>query len=261
MSGRQLTGSRLLRTLALTVVTGALLAAGAYAATIGGSARADVLRGTPKADVIHGLGGNDKLYGYAGNDKLYGGAGNDTLVGGPGADLLDCGAGHDTAVADAKDTVRHNCEIVRGRPTGTTTTTSTATTTTTPTTTTTAPAARALSGHYCGFTDSGSSLCFDIQDASGGQIFTNAVFGTIVDCSPTSEWQLTYTTGGSTPVLADLTFDYPWTSGSAAGTGINGTLDTTGHGHGHIHSQDVFSSDGVDYTCTGQDNWSATIQQ
>jgi lysophospholipase L1-like esterase len=86
-----------------------LVAAGvAVAGTINGTPRADTLRGTPRAD---------KLYGQAGNDRLFGYAGNDLLVGGPGADLLACGSGRDVAVADGKDKVGKDCEVVRGRPT------------------------------------------------------------------------------------------------------------------------------------------------
>jgi lysophospholipase L1-like esterase len=82
-------------------------AAAAWAGTIVGAPRGDVLRGSPRSD---------KIYGRAGNDRLYGYGGNDLLVGGPGADLLACGSGRDVATADAKDTVRLDCEVVRGRP-------------------------------------------------------------------------------------------------------------------------------------------------
>jgi lysophospholipase L1-like esterase len=84
-----------------------IAAAAAWAGTIVGTPRGDVLRGSPRNDKIYGKGGNDRLYGYGGNDFL---------VGGPGADLLACGSGRDTATADARDTVRSDCEVVRGRP-------------------------------------------------------------------------------------------------------------------------------------------------
>ncbi len=103
---------------AAVALTG-LLAVTALAATTGtinGTPKNDVLKGTPKADVLNGQAGNDKLYGYAGNDTLIGGPGNDKLVGGPGADVLKCGAGKDTAIADAKDKVGKDCEIVLGLP-------------------------------------------------------------------------------------------------------------------------------------------------
>lgn len=97
-----------MRLLKLVAVLTPLLAAGvAWAGTIAGTPRADVLRGTPR---------NDKIYGKAGNDRLYGYGGRDVLVGGPGADLLSCGRGRDVAIADRRDKVRKDCEVVRGRP-------------------------------------------------------------------------------------------------------------------------------------------------
>ena len=86
----------------------AMLAAGvAWAGTIVGTPKGDVLRGSPL---------NDKIYGKAGNDRLYGYGGSDLLVGGPGADLLACGAGRDVAIADKKDKVGKDCEVVKGQP-------------------------------------------------------------------------------------------------------------------------------------------------
>ncbi len=93
---------------AVGVAVAAMLAAGvAWAGTIVGTPKGDVLRGSPL---------NDKIYGKAGNDRLYGSGGNDLLVGGPGADLLACGAGRDVAIADKKDRVRKDCEVVKGLP-------------------------------------------------------------------------------------------------------------------------------------------------
>jgi lysophospholipase L1-like esterase len=98
-----------MRPLKLFALVAPLVAAGvAWAGTINGTPRADTLRGTPRAD---------KLYGKAGNDRLFGYGGNDLLVGGPGADLLACGSGRDVAIADSRDKVGRDCEVVRGRPT------------------------------------------------------------------------------------------------------------------------------------------------
>lgn len=92
-----------------------LAAVGAVrAANIAGTPGKDTLRGTAGADKLYGKGGNDKLYGRGGNDLLSGGTGNDVLVGGPGADRLSCGAGKDVAIADAKDRVARDCEVVKG---------------------------------------------------------------------------------------------------------------------------------------------------
>ena len=85
-----------------------MVAAGvAWAGTILGTPRSDVLKGTPRGD---------KIYGKAGNDRLFGYGGTDLLVGGPGADLLACGSGRDVAIADKKDRVRRDCEVVKGLP-------------------------------------------------------------------------------------------------------------------------------------------------
>jgi hypothetical protein len=81
-----------------------VLAAPAAAKTIVGTARADVLKGTPGADAIFGRAGNDRLFGRGGNDRLHGGA---------GADRISCGRGRDTVVADARDMIAADCEIVR----------------------------------------------------------------------------------------------------------------------------------------------------
>lgn len=99
-----------------------------------GSPSGDTMRGAGGHDTFRGLGGADRLYGGSGNDRLFGGAGNDRLFGGAGRDLLDagpgndtiaardktvdtirCGKGRDTVVADRKDKVSRDCEVVRRR--------------------------------------------------------------------------------------------------------------------------------------------------
>lgn len=94
----------------------AFLAGAIWAKTITGTAGNDTLRGTPAADALSGKGGHDNLFGLAGNDRLVGGQGNDRLVGGPGADALACGGGRDTAIADPRDRVATDCEVVKGLP-------------------------------------------------------------------------------------------------------------------------------------------------
>jgi hypothetical protein len=104
-------------TIGVVVALGAVVIASvASAKTVVGTNRADTLRGTAAADVISGRGGADRLFGLGGNDRLLGGTGNDRLTGGAGADRLVCGAGRDTAVADARDAVSSDCEVVRRQP-------------------------------------------------------------------------------------------------------------------------------------------------
>jgi hypothetical protein len=81
-----------------------------------GVAWAGTIIGTPRGDVLKGSSRNDKIHGKAGNDRLFGYRGKDLLVGGPGADLLACGSGRDVAIADGKDRVRRDCEVVKGLP-------------------------------------------------------------------------------------------------------------------------------------------------
>lgn len=107
-----------------------------------GDLRANVLFGGRGNDRLFGLGGADRLDGGVGNDQLAGGHGNDTLtgragndrlVGGPGRDthhggpgndnirsrdgrageLVSCGPGRDVVVADSRDRVAADCEVVR----------------------------------------------------------------------------------------------------------------------------------------------------
>ena len=118
--GRATTKRRLSVVLPLAGLAFAFLAGAIWAKTITGTAGNDTLRGTPAADVLSGKGGHDTLYGLAGYDCLVGGLGDDRLVGGPGADALACGGGRDTAIADARDRVATDCEVVKGLPKGAT---------------------------------------------------------------------------------------------------------------------------------------------
>jgi len=246
-------------------------AASAWAATIHGTQHADVIRGTPGPDVLegrggndrlYGLGGNDKLYGGPGNDKLYGGSGNDLLVGGPGADYLDCGPGRDTAVADRFDRLNHCETVIRvGAPPPPRTTTA-ATTTTTTATTTTAPASNAQPGHYCGFTNNGDAICFDVTGGTP-QTFTNLKFtityrGT--DCNPTATGTVDYTTGGVAQLQPDNSFDFEVASGAQAGTFAKGTVAPDGTATGVLNVRSVLSSSGTTYTCGLTTDWTATKQ-
>jgi len=239
-----------LKLLALGAMLAGFGAASAWAATIHGNAHRNVIHGTPHADTIYGLGGNDVLYGGSGNDKLYGGPGNDVLVGGPGADLLNCGPGHDVAIADKRDKIV-GCEVVKGLPKKKPPPTTTTTTTTAP---------QFEPGRYCGYTNNGGNICFDI---TGVPTFTNAKFHTSFDshdCSPPATGAVDYTTSGAVPVNADGTFDFKIASGDQAGTEITGTVNTTGGASGNLHVQSVVSSGGTTYTCALNATWTVTKQ-
>lgn len=234
-----------LRLVALGALLAGIGATAAWASTLRGNSHANVIHGTPHADTIYGLAGNDKLYGGSGNDKLYGGSGNDLLVGGPGADLLNCGPGHDTAIADPKDKLV-GCEVVRGfkKPPPPP-----------------PPPPPWQVGRYCGYTNNGGSICFDVT-ANPSQ-FTNAQYSASFDrsdCSPPATGSVTYTTSGSAAINADGTFDFAIASGDQAGTEITGTVDTQGGASGNLHLHSMLDSNGSGYTCTLNANWSAKKQ-
>src|SRR5213082_639855 len=180
---------RAFRVAVCAVVLAGILPASVAAKTIVGTARNDVLKGTSKAD---------KLYGKAGNDKLYGRGGNDLLVGGPGADRFYCVPGRDTVIADAHDKVAKDCEVVKGltkpKPPPP------------PPPPSPPPPPTALPGHYCGFTNNGSGICFDVTP--DGHSFTNADFGITTPCQPSSTFKIGLQTRGLTPIQPDLTFDF-----------------------------------------------------
>ena len=238
----------------------ALVGAFAVAAILVGAVSAATIVGTPRADVLRGTAKADRLAGRAGNDKLYGLAGNDVLVGGPGADLLACGAGTDTAVADAKDTVRKDCEVVKGLA---------------PPPPPPAPApppppppppATPRDGHYAGKTSQLEDFAFDVS--GGGTTVTNLRFKRNESCQPPNPG------GGSSGPSGYITAAGPFGVGangalSIVGSGqyangagvftvaITGTLDTNGGASGTLRVDSLLT---VGRTCTtGNQTWSAAI--
>jgi hypothetical protein len=250
MRHKRFAGSAL--TAALTVAL--VIVAAAAAKNIVGTARNDVLRGSAKADTIYGKAGNDRLFGLGGNDRLYGGA---------GADRLSCGAGMDIAYADSKDTVASDCEVVRGLkppppppqppppPTP-----PPAPPPPPPPPPPPAPAPTAQPGKYCGFTNNGFGICFDVT--ADGHGFTNAIFQLKTPCSPPATLTATITTSSVTPIQPDLTFDFEENSGGQLnGSYIKGKLDTVGNASGVVHVQAELDSGGTHYSCRMDTEWSA----
>jgi hypothetical protein len=240
----------------LIVLTGALVSglSAATSRTIPGTARNDVLKGTPKADRIDGKAGNDTLYGYGGNDVLIGGAGNDRLVGGRGTDTLRCGPGKDTAVADDADAVAGDCESVSGR------TAAPPPETTPPPATTPAPgpaAPKARSGHYCGFTNQGASICYDVTSDSLG-VMNFATGSTVVCGDQEATFGLSF--GDATPIQGDLSFSYtykgpidssdPAVKNIKADYTVSGKFDTEGNATGTLFlGQFSFDYEGTHFEC------------
>jgi hypothetical protein len=225
------------------------LAAGVWARSSGrvvGTTKNDVLKGTARADVIDGRAGNDRLAGLAGNDVLIGGPGKDRLVGGPGKDVLRCGPGKDTAVADAADAVSSDCEVVSGRPAPEPPLAPAPTPpapTPQPPAPTPPPAATTRAGHYCGFTNQGKSICFDVT-ADGTRV---ANFETTSDlvCGDLELRDLSLAFTGSRPLQSDLTFSFTFDGPIQTAPGstltnvttsytVSGKLDTAGNGTGTL---------------------------
>ena len=90
----------------------ALASVAIVAAAFVATASAMTIRGTAKAEVLRGTAGADRIYGGGGNDRLYGLAGGDYLFPGLGVDMVSCGAGIDHVLAEKKDKVAKDCEIV-----------------------------------------------------------------------------------------------------------------------------------------------------
>jgi Ca2+-binding RTX toxin-like protein len=202
-----------------------------------GTPKNDVLKGTAKADRINGRAGNDRLYGYAGGDTLVGGAGNDKLVGGAGADVLRCGPGKDTAVADDADSVGTDCEKVLGRTE--TPPPEAEPPVETPPPVVTGPQAKA--GHYCGFTNQGKTICFDVTADSLG--VANFHTGSTVTCGDVeASFELMF--GGAAPI-DNLTFTFHFTgkidsddpdwANIQADYTVSGKFDTAGNATGTLY--------------------------
>jgi RTX calcium-binding nonapeptide repeat (4 copies) len=223
---------------------------GSASRRIVGTPRADVLKGTRAADTIDGRGGNDKLSGLAGNDLLIGGPGDDRLVGGAGKDRLRCGPGKDLAVADRSDVVAGDCEIVQGLPVEEPPPEE-------PPPPPPPPLARG--GHYCGFTNQGKSICFDVTP--DGASVADFVTTSDLDCGDVVLEGLELSFTGSAPIQPDLTFSFTYSGpiGTSADSPFrnmtasyvaNGKVDAAGNGTGTLTVPQLsFDYEGTHYNC------------
>jgi hypothetical protein len=251
---------------AVLVLTGALVGGVSASAvkTITGTPKNDVLRGTAGADTINGKAGNDKLFGNAGSDTLVGGSGNDLLVGGPGKDRLRCGAGRDTASADATDTVGSDCEVVKGLPDAVPPPAPTPQPPPPP-----APGPAAKGGHYCGFTNQGKSICFDVAGSSAANFATTSD----VDCGSVGILEdVGLSFGDATQIQPDLSFSFSYNgplqtdSGSSitnvsTSYSVSGKLDTAGNATGTLNlNRFSFDYQGTHYDCAAAGyGWQAKL--
>jgi hypothetical protein len=247
-----------MRKLTLILLVGGLVFAfagavyGSASRRIVGTPKADVLKGTRAADTIDGRGGNDRLSGLAGDDLLIGGPGNDRLVGGAGKDRLRCGPGKDVAVADRSDVVASDCEVVQGLPTEEPPPEQ-------PPPPPPPPAPLARAGHYCGFTNQGKSICFDVTP--DGSSVAGFVTTSDLDCGEVVLQGLELSFTGSSAIKPDHTFSFAYNgpigasadspfSNMTASYVASGTLDTAGNGTGTLTVPQLsFDYQGTHYNC------------
>jgi Ca2+-binding RTX toxin-like protein len=230
-------------------VLAVILVGGALAENIVGTARGETLRGTADPDVINGLGGNDRLYGLGGNDYLNGGH---------GTDRFSCGPGRDRVIAQRGEVVARDCEVVKRvtlpkpppppppEP---------------PPPPPPPPAPEVLTGKYCGFTDSGGGICFDVGGSGSAQFVTNGGFEQTTDCSQQSRFKLGITLGSEQVPLAGLQFSHAVTAGDLTGSEVRGTFDTAGNVSGTLVMKAAFDYEGRRYTCENTTRWSAKLQR
>jgi hypothetical protein len=219
------------------------------AKTILGNDKPNTLLGTPAADVIYGKSGNDRIYGRGGNDRIYGG---------PGADTISCGPGTDAVYADKGDKIAKDCERVIGRPK--------------PGPPPAAPAPppppppppapvgpKVIAARYCGFTNQGKSICFDVTSAG---IIQNVRTESIVDCASGRRFFMPISTTVETSVLSSdgsFSFAYmgPVENGGPDFANINmdyalrGTVDAAGAASGTLAMNSIsFDYKGTHETCS-----------
>ena len=112
-------------------------------------------------------------------------------------------------------------------------------------------------GKYCGFTDSGGGICFDVGAGASGQYMTNARFDETTTCQPERRFKITVTlTAQQVTLGGDLAVTYNST-GSLAGSRVSGVIDTQGGARGSLTMRYVFDRDGTRYTCSQETAWSA----
>jgi len=166
------------------------------------------------------------------------------------------------AFADARDTVQSNCEIVHGLPAPPVPPPPPPPPPPTTTTATTTPNL-AKTGTYCGFTNAGGGICFDITGPPLDMLnlkFEVTVHGS--DCNPSKDGTISFHTGTtSTPLGSNNQFTYVARGGNSAGTTVAGQLDTAGNASGTIHFQgNIPWTDGSTPACALDTTWTAKLQ-
>lgn len=129
-----------------------------------------------------------------------------------------------------------------------------------------APQPAAAAGHYCGFTNEGKSICFDL---TGDQHVANLRTESIVTCPNASKWLWTMAFSVSDP-LKQLAFTYSYAGPLAADPvdqnvnatyTLTGTFDTAGTASGTIAlTHMTWDALGLHYDCAGEPRtWTARL--
>jgi hypothetical protein len=130
----------------------------------------------------------------------------------------------------------------------------------------TTPPPAAAPGHYCGFTDEGKSICFDV---TADQHVANLRTESIVACPDASKWL--WTLAFSVPDrLQELAFSYSYSGPLAADPvdqnvgatyAVSGTFDTAGNASGTIGLTHIaWDALGLHYDCAGEPRaWTARL--
>jgi hypothetical protein len=118
-----------------------------------------------------------------------------------------------------------------------------------------APAAKA--GHYCGFTNQGKSICFDVTGSSAANFATTSD----LDCGIGILKDIGLSFTGTAPIQPDLTFTFSYSGPLGTGSGstitnvstsysVTGKLDTAGNATGTLSvSRFSFDYQSTHYDC------------
>jgi hypothetical protein len=129
-----------------------------------------------------------------------------------------------------------------------------------------APQPAAAAGHYCGFTNEGKSICFDVK---ADQHVVNLRTESIVTCPDSMRWLWTIGFSVADPLRA-LAFTYSYSGPLAADPtdhnvsatyALAGTFDTAGNASGTIELRSVaWDAVGVHHDCAGEPRtWTARL--
>ena len=133
------------------------------------------------------------------------------------------------------------------------------------------PQPAALAGHYCGLSNEGKSICFDVTPQAAPQVVQNVVTESIVICGDGSGWIWTLRSHAPISILTPgLTYTYSFSGPQPNPSGvtnlnlnytISGTFDTAGNISGTIYlSHASWDEGGTHYDCAGDPRtWTARL--